>query len=98
MFAAGLDSGDDYGFDVLKGELNVSSEQESADDLRALITFLATAASPGVIRRALLSVGTVSALDDHVSMVGRGLDELREWIRVGGTPALRAAAAGSPIR
>jgi hypothetical protein len=93
-----LDSGDDYGIDVCADELTVESEGISADDLRAVASGLNHFNTDAGIRRAITSVALVQPIGDYVSLVRRGLDELRRWIADKGSIKLRKAAGISDGR
>jgi 7-cyano-7-deazaguanine synthase in queuosine biosynthesis len=98
LHAANLDSGDDYGIDVCADELTVESEGISADDLRAVASGLNHFNTDSSIRRAITSVALVQPIGDYVSLVRRGLDELRRWIADKGSIKLRKAAGISDGR
>ena len=91
LHAAKLDSGKDYGFDVCADELTVDSDLTSADDLRALVSALHHLDSDVQIRRGITSVARVQPIDDYVSLVQRGLAEVRNWISSKGSSRLRKA-------
>lgn len=92
LYTAKLDSGKDYGIDVCKNELTVESDHESANDLRALTSGLRQFENNSKIRRSITSVASVKPVDDYVSLVQRGLDEVRTWIAEKASPKLREAA------
>ena len=89
LHVANLDSGKDYGFDVCADELTADSDRSSADDLRALASALRHFESDVQIRRGIASVACVQPIDDYVSLVQRGLAEVRSWIAETGSSRLR---------
>lgn len=93
LHAAGLDN-EVYGLDVCSGEVDLNETKRSGDDLRALLSFLRRNYSESEILRLLrgnglpLGPGAGGAAD----LVGRGMDEVRTWVRAKGTPDMRARA------
>lgn len=94
LHAAGLDAGQNYGIDVCSGELNLSSDLDSADDLRAVVDALGTFRSDGSIRRALRNVAPIEPIDEYVGLIHRGFDQIREWIRDSHSKELIKAMTG----
>jgi 7-cyano-7-deazaguanine synthase in queuosine biosynthesis len=92
LHAANLDSGLEYGIDVCSDELTINSELDSADDLRALTAGLRKFTSDNLIRKAITSVARIDQLEDHISLVNRGLAEVRVWVQDKGSPSLREAS------
>lgn len=92
LHAAQLDSGEEYGIDVCSDEITVSSDWESANDLRALTSGIRQFNSDAAIRRAITGVAPVHELDNYVAMVSRGLTEIRTWIHDKGSASLRSAS------
>ncbi len=92
LHAKKLDSGKQYGIDVCSDELTAESERTSADDLRAVTNGLRHFNTDVSIRKAIMSVARVEPLDEYVSLVRRGLAELRRWIAEKGSVSLRTAA------
>ena len=92
LHAAKLDSGKDYGIDVCSDELTVESDGLSADDLRAVTTGLRRFDTDANIRKAITSVALVQPINDYVSLVRRGLAEMRAWMAEKGSISLRTAA------
>jgi 7-cyano-7-deazaguanine synthase in queuosine biosynthesis len=87
LHAAGLDSGTDYGIDVCQDELH--SDRTSGDDLRALVDTLSVYKTSAAIRRAIVNVARVEALDDYVALVARGLGQIRSWLAEKGSASIR---------
>jgi 7-cyano-7-deazaguanine synthase in queuosine biosynthesis len=92
LHAAKLDSGKDYGIDVCSDELTVESDGLSADDLRAVTTGLRRFDTDANIRKAITSVALIQPINDYVSLVRRGLAEMRTWMAEKGSVSLRTAA------
>ena len=93
MHRAGLDHGEQYGIDVLAGELAITDAFESADDLRAMSDFLRHPLTPAHLRKKILSIARFSGLDDHVDLARRGFAEVKTWLGSGAeTQGLRGAS------
>jgi hypothetical protein len=88
----GMDDGQKYGIDVCKGELSADDSLRSAEDLRAVLDFLAKKYSDAEIRKLLVSVARMPELNERVQVVQRGADELRKWIASKGTAEMQAAS------
>lgn len=81
LHAMQLDAGADYGIDVCADELNIESDETSAEDLRALVSGLRQFSSLAEIRRALCSVAHLEDIDEYSAMVDRGFEQIRNWLR-----------------
>jgi hypothetical protein len=86
LYKAGLDSGAQYGLDVLAGELSVNDKLESADDLRAVFDFLRGPLTSARLRKMLLATAYIPDMDDHVRLLCRGFEEVKTWLQ--STPKL----------
>jgi hypothetical protein len=82
----------EYGIDVCADELTVTSNLTSGDDIRALTSWLRQFNTDNKIRRGITTVANVEPLEDYVSLVNRGLTQIRAWIREKGSDSLRKAA------
>ena len=79
LFQAGLDSGGDYGVDVLESETFLGSSSTKPASLRALISAVRRGSRPSdVLRNGPVPAGEVEKL---ASLHGRGLAELEVWLR-----------------
>jgi hypothetical protein len=83
MHRAGLDHGEEYGIDVLAGELAVTDPFESANDLRAMSDFLRHSLTPAQMKRKFVAIARFSNLDGHVDLARRGFAEVKTWLRTG---------------
>jgi hypothetical protein len=86
MRKAGLDSGSEYGIDVLAGELPADDPRESANDLRAIVDFLRSPIAPAAMRKRILATALVADLDAHAELACRGFNEVREWLESDSQP------------
>jgi 7-cyano-7-deazaguanine synthase in queuosine biosynthesis len=77
---AGLDDGQQYGIDVLTGELKIEDPLESANDFRAIVDFLQGPLSPAALRRHLIATAEIPDLDAYAQMAFRGFSELKSWV------------------
>ena len=92
MNVAGWDNGNEYGVDICRGELLPTQPGVSANDLRAMLSFLRANKTDAEIARGILRVASVSSPDVRAKMVVRGFDEVRALIRAKGTALIRQAA------
>lgn len=88
MKAADWDSGYDYGIDVCQGELLPTKNGSSANDLRAMLSFLRAGKTEAAIQR----IARIQSPELRAKMVVRGFDEVRALIRAKGHAAIRQAA------
>jgi len=81
----GWDNGEHYGIDVCTSELALG--EDVASDVRAVLSCLARVRSPLDIEERVLQTGRLphAQLHSTIAMVGRGLDELRNWVCAQGT-------------
>jgi len=80
LYKARLDSGQDYGRDVLKEELTVEDAMESANDLRAVTDFLNGPQTEAGLRKKILAVATFPNHDAYAVMASRGVAELKAFL------------------
>jgi hypothetical protein len=80
MHRAGLDRGEDYGIDVLRGELAATDALESADDLRAIGDFLHHPLTAAQFKKKLIATATFTNLDAYVDLAQRGFAEVKNWL------------------
>ena len=73
---AAMDTGSDYGIDVLAGELSASDSATSADDLRAVLDFLKTPVTGEQMTRRILAVASIPDLAEYAEMARRGFLEV----------------------
>ena len=93
LHASQLDRGSDYGIDIFRtNEFKLDSSSLTTYDVKALCSFLQRLHSPEMIRREITRNSSLADVDDYISMVGRGLEELRVWFREKGTVKLRQLA------
>lgn len=80
-----------YGRDICAGEVDPSSVNAYADDLRACLTFLERHSSPEDIADLLVASGAldVSRLEAYAGLVSRAMDEIRTLLLDKGVPAIR---------
>ncbi len=90
----GLDTGEDYGRDICKGEVNLDFDKRLADDFRALVSFLHRDVSEQEIAYLLLSNGNieVTRLLEYADVVARLMDEVRAWLRDKATDEIKRRA------
>lgn len=81
----GWDNGEHYGIDVCTSELSLG--EDVASDVRAVLSCLARVHSLLDIEERVLQTGRLphAQLRPTIAMVGRGLDELRDWVCARGT-------------
>ncbi len=89
LLKAGLDDGEQYGLDVLAGELTVDDQGESANDLRAITDFLAGSVTSVALRKKLLGVARFPDLDAYAQLAFRGSAEIDAFLS---GKAMKAAA------
>lgn len=92
MHAAGWDDGNDYGLDVCRGELPPTSKGTSANDLRAMLSFLGARKTVADIERDILRTAQVEDSNRRAHMVARGFEEVRALIKAKGDATLRQRA------
>jgi 7-cyano-7-deazaguanine synthase in queuosine biosynthesis len=92
MHKAGWDDGRKYGIDVCKGEIEVASERDSSDDLRAMLDIVRQAPGAAAIARSINQVAPVADIRDRADVVLRGLNEIRSLVRDKGVGSIREAA------
>jgi 7-cyano-7-deazaguanine synthase in queuosine biosynthesis len=80
LFKAGLDNGQDYGRDIIAGELTVEDQMESANDLRAVTDFLNSSPTEADLRKKILAVARFPDLDAHAQLALRGIAELKRFL------------------
>ena len=89
-----LDIGRSYGRDICNGEVNLKSDKDIAEDLRALVSFLHRNPSRQDIASLLLASGPIEAnhLPEYADVVARSMDEVRALIQDKGTNEIRRQA------
>ena len=97
LHAAGLDDGQAYGVDFCTGEMSVSDQLKSADDLRAIVDFLRKRKGVAELSRDIIRISPVSRVAERAAMALRGYDEIRLLIHDKGPPSL-CRAAGITMR
>jgi hypothetical protein len=80
MYKAGVDDGQQYGLDVLTGELGLGDKLESANDLRAVSDFIRQPLTPALMRKKLIAVAQFPDLDCYAALACRGFAEVRTWL------------------
>jgi hypothetical protein len=80
LFKAGLDNGQDYGRDIIAGELTVEDQMGSANDLRAVTDFLNSSPTEADLRKRILAVARFPDLDAHTQLALRGIAELKRFL------------------
>jgi hypothetical protein len=94
LHVAGLDD-EVYGVDICRGDVDwTDAKSESADDIRACLSFLLANLSQMDIAKALMANGPLPPLEaiGHAATVQRAMDEIRRLINEKGTVELRNAA------
>lgn len=99
MHASGLDD-EVYGNDICAGEVDVDADGDLANDLRAVLAFLAKNYSRDEIAAMLVSNGPidVSAVSVHADTVFRAIEEVRHLIRDKATDEICHAAGVAPAQ
>ena len=92
MNAAGWDDGNDYGIDVCRGELLPTRNGSSANDLRAMLSFLRARKTEEDIESDILRIARIQSPDIRAKMVVRGFDEVRALLRTKGNAVIRQEA------
>lgn len=91
--ASGLDRGADYGIDVFrKAEFDVDGASSTTYDMQALLSFINRLRTPEKIALEITRNSSLREVPSYVDMVGRGLEELRSWLRAKGTRAINKRA------
>jgi 7-cyano-7-deazaguanine synthase in queuosine biosynthesis len=80
LFKAGLDDGQNYGRDVIAGELTVEDQMESANDLRAVTDFLNSSPTEADLRKKILAVARFPDIDVHAQLALRGIAEIKAFL------------------
>jgi len=80
LYKAGLDDGQQYGLDVLAGELGVEDELVSADDLRAVSDFIQQPLTSAMMHKKLITVAQFPDLDSYALLACRGFAEVKTWL------------------
>lgn len=82
------------GRDFCTGEVDLSSDKESADDLRACLSFLAQNYTPGQIGTLLIENGRldIDNLRQYADTVARAMEEIRTLIRDKATAEIKMRA------
>lgn len=88
----GWDEGMDYGIDVCNGEIDLNADK--AADLRAVLECVGTVRTSDAIAARVAMTGPLPLQhrDTYREMVGRGLDEVRSFIRAKGDAAIKRRA------
>lgn len=92
LHAAGMDDEQACGIDFCTGEMSVSDQLESADDLRAVVDFLRKRKGVAELSKDILRILPVDRVAERAAMALRGYDEIRSLIHDKGTPSLCRAA------
>jgi len=92
LHKAGLDAAQKYGIDVCEEELNYDDDLESADDFRAVLDMLNHHKTAAEFKQDILSVASVSLLNERAEMVARGFDEIRLLVQHKGSKSILKAA------
>jgi hypothetical protein len=88
-----IDDGQQYGLDFCSGEIEPSDDNESSDDLRAVVDFLRRPRAKDLLAKAAYRVSPVPSPNDVGDLLNRGYDEVAALIRAKGTPKLLRASA-----
>lgn len=93
LHTLGLDT-EVYGRDFCRGEVDVFSDNESADDFRACVSFLHNNYSQEQIAELLLENGRLdlNQLPGYADIVRRAMEEVRALLRDKATPEVKALA------
>lgn len=93
LHKVGLDR-ENYGHDICAGEVDLASDKDLADDLRALVSFLRRDVSREEIATLLLANGhlDITRLPAYADVVARSTDEVRAWLRDKGPDDIRQRA------
>lgn len=85
---------ENYGHDICTGEVDLASDKDLADDLRALVSFLRRDVSREEIATLLLANGhlDITRLPAYADVVARSIDEVRAWLRDKGTDDIQQRA------
>lgn len=88
----GLDQGEQYGIDVCSDELDLSTEV--ASDVRAVLSCVAHVRTTFDVEERVFQTGRLAPgqLRPTIAMVGRGIDELRQWVHDQGSSEMKHLA------
>jgi hypothetical protein len=83
-----------YGDDICVGEVDLASEGEKPNDLRACFSFLKRNPSADEISTMLIANGSldVTRIPAYTSIVQRSMDEIRQLLRDKATPQIKRLA------
>ena len=72
-----------YGRNICNGQVDLDSDKDLADDLRALVSFLRRGVGEREIASLLLTNGNIEIthLEEHASVVARSMNEVRTWLQ-----------------
>jgi len=91
LHKAGLDNGQDYGFDICEGELSIDDPGESANDLRALIDCLSDNYGSADLARLIPQVAHIDNIDQYAQVAHRGFQEIKSLFENKGNEKLHSA-------
>ena len=82
LYKIGLDT-ETYGRDICNGQVDLDSDKDLADDLRALVSFLRRDVQEEEIAFLLLTNGNmeIACLEEYASVVARSMNEVRTWLQ-----------------
>ena len=76
----GIDNGKDYGIDICEGEIKVTDQNDSADDLRAIVNFIRSGFDNIKLKRAIVQISPVDSLNEISSVAERGFKEIMKLL------------------
>lgn len=94
LHGVGRDDGQQYGFDLLKDEVNLDGNSPGANDARALLYLVRSQATLDELEDRLFINGRLDVTQRqlYAQLVDRTIAEVRDWVRQGGSPTVRARA------
>lgn len=94
LHLVGRDDGQQYGLDLLTGEVDLNGNTAGANDARALLYLVRRQPSLDELEDRLFTNGPldVTLSRQYATLVNTTIGEVRTWIKQGGTPAVRARA------
>ena len=81
LYSIGVDEGMKYGRDICAGELSLDSPEESANDFRAIVSYLRRDPSVEEIQREIHAIAPIASAKEHARTVRRGIEEVRAFLR-----------------
>lgn len=94
LHTMGRDDGQQYGFDLLTGEVDLNGNSAGANDARALLYLVRHQPSLDELEDRLFTNGSLDVAHrrQYARLVNTTIGEIRTWIQQGGTAEVRARA------